>query len=68
MNFKKFMLFHNNINICCYFILAGDPQVVDFMKKNYPSNFKYADFAPKFTPEFFDPNKFPDLVQASSAK
>ena len=66
MNYEKFILFHSNINI--YFILAGDAQVVDFMKKNYPPNFKYADFAPQFTAEFFDPNKFADLVQASGAK
>ena len=64
-NTKKFL--YSNI-VIIYLVLAGDAQVVDFMKKNYPPNFKYADFAPQFTAEFFDPNKFADLVQASGAK
>jgi alpha-L-fucosidase len=42
--------------------------VVDFMKKNYPPNFQYADFAPQFTAEFFDPDHWSDLFQASGAK
>ena len=42
--------------------------VIEFMKKNYPPNFEYQDFAPQFTAEFFDPNEWADLVEASGAK
>ena len=38
------------------------------MKKNYAPNFEYQDFAPQFTAEFFDPNAWADLVEASGAK
>jgi alpha-L-fucosidase len=41
---------------------------VDFMNKNYPPDFTYADFAPKFTAEFYDPNKWADIFKASGAK
>jgi alpha-L-fucosidase len=47
---------------------SKEPDVVDFMKKNYPPNFQYADFAPQFTAEFFDPDHWSDLFQASGAK
>ncbi|KAK2571821.1 Tissue alpha-L-fucosidase, partial [Acropora cervicornis] len=43
------------------------PKFVDFMKKNYPPGFSYADFAPMFTAEFFDPDEFAQLVQNSGA-
>lgn len=38
------------------------------MKKNYPPNFTYADFAPMFTAEFFDPDYWSDLFQEAGAK
>uniref|UniRef100_H2YWN4 alpha-L-fucosidase n=2 Tax=Ciona savignyi TaxID=51511 RepID=H2YWN4_CIOSA len=41
---------------------------VKFMEDNYPPDFQYADFAPKFTTEFFNPNDWADLFQASGAK
>ncbi|CAG2167824.1 unnamed protein product, partial [Oppiella nova] len=40
----------------------------DFMSKNYPANFKYEDFAPLFTAEFFEPNHWADVFKASGAK
>ncbi len=43
-------------------------EVVDFMKKNYPPNFTYADFAKEFRAEFFDPNEWADIFEASGAK
>lgn len=48
----------------------GDPQpnVVDFMAKNYPPDFTYVDFAPEFQIEFFDPNQWAEVFQASGAK
>ena len=38
------------------------------MKKNYRPDFAYADFAPQFTAEFFDPEKWAELFQAAGAK
>ncbi|CAG2171462.1 unnamed protein product [Oppiella nova] len=35
----------------------------DFMSKNYPANFKYEDFAPLFTAEFFEPNHWADVFK-----
>ena len=42
--------------------------MIEFMKENYPPNFEYQDFAPQFTAEFFDPNAWANLVEASGAK
>lgn len=42
--------------------------VVDFMNKNYAPNFQYADFAPEFKAEFFDPLQWVSLFNASGAK
>ncbi|KAJ0062895.1 hypothetical protein NL108_008201, partial [Boleophthalmus pectinirostris] len=44
------------------------PAYVDFMKKNYPPDFTYQDFAPLFTAEFFDANEWTDIFSASGAK
>ncbi|XP_053289924.1 plasma alpha-L-fucosidase [Pleuronectes platessa] len=41
---------------------------VDFMQRNYPPEFKYQDFAPQFTAEFFDPKEWTDIFAASGAK
>jgi alpha-L-fucosidase len=41
---------------------------VDFMQKNYPPDFKYQDFAPQFTAEFFDPKEWTDIFASSGAK
>ncbi|CAF1294954.1 unnamed protein product [Didymodactylos carnosus] len=45
-----------------------NPQVVEFMNKNYPPDFTYADFAEQFHAEFYDPNEWADIFQASGAK
>lgn len=44
------------------------PDYVSFMKKNYPPDFKYQDFAPHFTAEFFDAKRWTDILAASGAK
>ncbi|XP_077257104.1 alpha-L-fucosidase-like isoform X1 [Temnothorax americanus] len=40
----------------------------DFMRKRYPPNFTYQDFARDFTAEFFDVSEWAELFQASGAK
>ena len=44
------------------------PGVVDFMQKNYPPDFTYADFAPMLTAEFYNANQWADILKASGAK
>jgi alpha-L-fucosidase len=41
---------------------------VEFMKRNYRPGFTYADFAAQFTAEFYDPDEWADIFQASGAK
>ena len=41
---------------------------VEFMERNYPPGFTYADFGPQFTAEFFDANQWADIFEASGAK
>ena len=35
------------------------------MKKNYPPNWTYADFAPEFTAEFYDPDQWDDDIRGN---
>ena len=44
------------------------PECVDFMKKNYRPGFTYADFAPMFKAEFFNPDQWADLLARSGAR
>ena len=41
---------------------------VDFMKNNYRPGFTYADFAPQFKAEFFNPDQWVDILKAAGAK
>ncbi|XP_006631396.2 tissue alpha-L-fucosidase [Lepisosteus oculatus] len=45
-----------------------EPLYVDFMEKNYPPGFAYPDFAPEFRAQFFDPDQWADVFEASGAK
>ncbi|XP_030268358.1 tissue alpha-L-fucosidase-like [Sparus aurata] len=47
---------------------SGRQAEVDFMKKNYPPGFKYADFAPQFRAEFYNPDDWADIFKASGAR
>lgn len=47
---------------------AKNPDVNQFMTDNYKPGFKYADFGPQFTAEFFDPDVFAKVVNSSGAK
>ncbi len=38
------------------------------MKKNYPPDFTYADFAAQFTVELFDPDQWMDMIEASGPR
>ncbi|KAH9508466.1 hypothetical protein Btru_055281 [Bulinus truncatus] len=42
--------------------------VVEFMEKNYPPGFTYADLAPQFTAEFYNPDQWADILKSSGAK
>ena len=41
---------------------------VDFMEQNYPPGFKYADFAPMFKAELFDPDEWAQFFSDAGAK
>ncbi|XP_013393623.1 alpha-L-fucosidase [Lingula anatina] len=41
---------------------------VDYMTKNYRPGFTYADFAPEFKAEFFNPDEWAEILEASGAK
>ena len=45
-----------------------DKKIVNFMNKNYPPGFTYADFAPKFTAEFFDADEWTNIFDVAGAK
>ncbi|XP_003739537.1 alpha-L-fucosidase [Galendromus occidentalis] len=45
-----------------------DFEVIEFLKKNYPPGWTYADFAPQFRAEFFDPDRWAALFEKSGAK
>ncbi len=42
--------------------------VINFMEKNYPPDFTYADFAQSFKAEFYDANEWADIIEASGAR
>jgi alpha-L-fucosidase len=44
------------------------PDVVTFMKQFYPPDFTYADFAKQFHAEFYDANRWKDIIVASGVK
>lgn len=47
---------------------SGQKATVEFMKANYKPDWTYADFAPQFTAEFYDPDKWAEIIEASGAK
>lgn len=50
-----------------YWHYTSQAQVVEFIKNNYPPGWKYADFAPQFRAEFFEPDYWAELFKASGA-
>ncbi|CAH1772252.1 unnamed protein product [Owenia fusiformis] len=42
--------------------------VQEYMKRRYPPDWEYTDFAPQFTAEFFDPEHWARVFKASGAK
>ena len=44
------------------------PDVLAFMKNNYRPDFTYADFASMFTAEFYNPEEWADIIEASGAQ
>jgi alpha-L-fucosidase len=51
-----------------YFTLETWKTQTNSRKNNYRPDFTYADFAPKFTAEFYDANEWADILEASGAK
>lgn len=47
---------------------AKSPQIIEYMSQNYRPDFTYADFAPMFHAEFYNPLQWADIFQASGAK
>jgi len=47
---------------------SKDKSYVDFMTKNYPPDFTYADFASEFHAEFFDPDRWATIFEKAGAK
>ncbi|XP_017310377.1 alpha-L-fucosidase 1, tandem duplicate 2 [Ictalurus punctatus] len=47
---------------------ALDPSYIQFMMKNYPPGFTYAEFAPQFNAQFFEPDYWAEVFEASGAK
>lgn len=45
-----------------------NPEVVQFIEKNYRPGYSYADFATDFHAEYFDANRFSEVVKKSGAK
>ncbi|CAN7950231.1 unnamed protein product, partial [Ixodes hexagonus] len=45
-----------------------DPVCVRFMSQNYRPDFTYPEFAPQFTAQFFDPDRWVDLFYKSGAR
>ena len=43
-------------------------ETVQYMKENFKPDFTYADFAPMFTTEFFKPDQWAEIFDASGAK
>lgn len=44
------------------------PQFVSFMEQNYRPGFTYADFATRFTAEFYDPDQWAEIFKAAGAR
>jgi len=51
-----------------YWQTSHDPSAVAFMKNNYRPGFTYADFAPMFGAEFYNPDQWADIFKAAGAK
>lgn len=44
------------------------PAFIQYMQKNYPPNFTYADFGPLFKARFYSPSRWADIFKAAGAK
>ena len=47
---------------------SGDMEIVKYMEDFYPPNYKYQQFGPQLTAEFFNATFWAELVAASGAK
>lgn len=47
---------------------TDNKQAKEFMAKNYRPGFTYAEFAPQFSTEFFNPSQWVDIFKESGAR
>ena len=47
---------------------GGNHDIVDFMKNNYRPDFTYPDFAADLTTEFYNPEEWAEIFNASGAR
>lgn len=60
-------IFSQKSIISSYFT-DGDKHLKEFMERNYPKNFPYANFAKDFTAEFFNATEWAEIFVKSGAK
>ncbi|WAR31295.1 FUCO-like protein [Mya arenaria] len=47
---------------------GGNPEIVKYMDRNYRPDFTYADFAPSFTADLFNPEEWAEIFEAAGAR
>ncbi|WAR31296.1 FUCO-like protein [Mya arenaria] len=47
---------------------GGNPEIVKYMDRNYRPDFTYADFAPSFTADLFNPEEWAEVFKAAGAR
>src|SRR5688572_23477528 len=51
-----------------FIVLEKIPEFEEFMKRNYPPNFKYQDFGPQFTAEFYNATQWVEIFKKAGAR
>jgi alpha-L-fucosidase len=67
-NYNAMCLCYNLIKFSLFFAGEKRPEFENFVKKNYPPGFSYADFASHFTAELYDPVEWARIFKSSGAK
>ncbi|KAH9388173.1 Tissue alpha-L-fucosidase [Tyrophagus putrescentiae] len=51
-----------------WWLVEKEKRIVEFMRRNYPPGFTYADFGPQLTAEFFNATAWAELFRRSGAR